>query len=135
MKNKRHTRANGKTVAALRREVARLGGIITAKNNADAARESLVSIIDENNAINVTPYLLVQNGWTMHDNAVVTEGVKGTFKIVFYKKSNSNINVELHGNNYANRIELRKASITVGEVNNIMQIFGNSERLQATKLY
>ena len=129
MKNKRHTRANGKTVAALRREVARLGGIIRAKNNADAARESLVSIMDENNAIEVTPYLLMRNGWTMHDNAIITEGVKGTFKIVFYKKSNSNINVELHGNNYANRIELRKPSLTIGEVNQIMQLFGNFERL------
>lgn len=129
MKNKSHIRTNQKTAAALRREVARLGGIIKAKNNADAARESLVSIMDENNAIKVTPDLLEANGWHIRDDGKMAIGHKGAFQFVFYKEISV---VSFGGNYHANRIELRKPSITIGEVNNIMQIFGNPERLHKT---
>lgn len=136
MKNKKHTRANQRTVAALRREVARLGGIITAKKNVDAARESLVSIMDETNNTVVTPYILMQNGWTMHDNALSTVGYKGAFQMIFYKKDGTfNKRVMFSGNHLANLIEVCKPQITVGEVNQIMQIFGNSVRLQVSKPY
>lgn len=136
MKNTRHTRTNGKTVAALRREVARLGGIIKAKENADAARKSLEDVLSENNNTVVTPYILMQNGWTMHDNALSTVGSKGAFQMIFYKKDCTfNKMVGFSGNHLANLIELRKPQITVGEINQIMQLFGNSVRLQISKPY
>lgn len=136
MKNKKHTRANQRTVAALRRKVARLGGIITAKKNADAARESLVSIMDETNNAVVTPNLLIQNGWTMHENLLSTVAYKGAFQFIFYKKDGTfDKRVRFSGNHLANLIEICKPQITVGEVNKVMQIFGNSVRLQVSKLY
>ena len=136
MKNKKHIRSNGKTAAMLRRELSRLGGIVRAKNNADVARESLISIMDETNNTVVTPYILMMNGWTMHDNALSTVGYKESFQMIFYKEDGTfKKRVKFSGNHLANLIEVCKPQITVGEINQIMQLFGNSVRLQVSKPY
>lgn len=132
MKNKRHIRTSQKAAAALRIENARLLGTIKAKNNADYARENLANIIEENNATEITACLLTRNKWqALYANCKAAEFVKGTFRIKFTK--NLFGKVEFVGNCRDNRIELRKPTITVGEVNAIMQMFESTERIVNNK--
>lgn len=133
MKNKRHIRTSQKAAAALRIENARLLGIIKAKNNADYARENLANIIEENNATTVTPFLLVNNGWEAYcNNELISQFAKGAFNVKFNHHSRITNKVEFFGNFRDNRVELRKPTITVGEINQILQMFGCPDRLQVS---
>lgn len=136
MKNKKHIRSNGKTAARLRRELARLGGIVRAKNNADAARQSLADELTAYNDTVITPYLLTLNKWTACcNNALTAHFTHGAFVMKFYKHPHITNKTEFVGNFRDNRVELRKPTITVGEINQIMQIFGCPDRLQALNVF
>lgn len=131
MKQKKHIRSNGKTAAMLRRELSRLGGIVRAKNNADAVRQSLADEITAHNGTAITPFLMVRNGWEVYcDNVLSTQCAKGAFNVKFNHHSRITNKVEFFGNFRDNRVELRKPTITVGEINQILQIFGCPDRLQ-----
>lgn len=134
MKNKNHIRTNGKTAARLRREVARLGGIVRAKNNVDAARQSLADELTAHNDTVITPFLMVRNGWEAYcNNELMAHFAKGAFNVKFNHLSRITNKVEFFGNFRDNRVELRKPTITVGEINQILQIFGCPDRLQVFK--
>ena len=131
MKNKKHIRSNGKMAARLRRELSRLGGIVRAKNNADAARQSLADEITAHNDTAITPFLMVRNGWEAYcNNELMSQFAKGAFNVKFNNHSRVTNKVEFFGNFRDNRVELRKPTITVGEINQILQMFGCPDRLQ-----
>ena len=135
MKRKKHKRTSQKAATRLRQDCARLGGIVTAKNNADAARKSLDDAIAAYNATEVTPFLLVQNGWqAMCNNCKCTMLSKGAFTVKFIKDEHISNKVELIGNYRDNRIELRKPKLTLGTINTIFTIFDYAEQLKPTTL-